>query len=445
MSEALRFEAWLDQEYRYAAGAMLRSVSRTDLVKSRPGFGHSIRAAKGSIVASPVLASYDPDPDYFFHWYRDSAVVLEALRVLHADGSLGSEAIEHVRDFVRFGLSLRALEGRPLVQDSAWRTRVAPDFVKFLRTNEDLGAVRGANVVAETRVNPDGSLDISNWNRPQHDGAPLRALALLRWARSVEFDEALDTEAAELILGDLDFTLHHWREPSFDIWEEEHGHHYYTMRVSAAAMSEGADWLRSRSADAHAQALDMAADEITRELDGFWRVDEQHLSSRVLSSGVRSSKELDIAVILSAIHAEARRGPHGVRDPRLHQTLARLEEVFSSAYAINRNRPAGHAPALGRYDGDVYYSGGAYFFSTLGAAEFCFLAADSDDADALSWFERGDAYLATVRAYTPENGELSEQFDQNTGEQTSARHLAWSYAAFISTVAARRRALKRRA
>jgi glucoamylase len=36
---------------------------------------------------------------------------------------------------------------------------------------------------------------------------------------------------------------------------------------------------------------------------------------------------------------------------------------------------------------------------------------------------------------------MSEQFDQRTGEQTSAKHLAWSYAAFISCAAARRGAL----
>ncbi len=38
---------------------------------------------------------------------------------------------------------------------------------------------------------------------------------------------------------------------------------------------------------------------------------------------------------------------------------------------------------------------------------------------------------------------MSEQFDQRTGAQTSAKHLAWSYAAFISCVAARRAALGR--
>ena len=36
---------------------------------------------------------------------------------------------------------------------------------------------------------------------------------------------------------------------------------------------------------------------------------------------------------------------------------------------------------------------------------------------------------------------MSEQFDQRTGAQTSARHLAWSYAAFITCVAARRLAV----
>jgi glucoamylase len=131
---------------------------------------------------------------------------------------------------------------------------------------------------------------------------------------------------------------------------------------------------------------------------------------------------LDIAVILAANHAP-------VRGPRWAATLERLETLFDSIYAINRGRPLGRAPAMGRYAGDKYYSGGAYYFSTLGAAEFCYRNGQPD---------RGDAYLETVRAFTPESGDLSEQFDQNNGMQTSARHLAWSYAAFLTAVAARR-------
>ena len=56
--------------------------------------------------------------------------------------------------------------------------------------------------------------------------------------------------------------------------------------------------------------------------------------------------------------------------------------------------------------------------------------------------ERGDTFMRTVQAYTPASGDLSEQFDRTTGAQTSAKHLAWSYAAFITAAASRRRAVQ---
>ncbi len=262
--------------------------------------------------------------------------------------------------------------------------------MQYLRDDAELASVCGEHVVAETRVNPDGTLDISKWGRPQHDGPPLRALTLLRWARSTP----LDAEASALLSADLEFTLRHWHEPSFDIWEEEKGLHYYTLRVSAAALGAGGE--------------PEAAKEILRSLDGAWLQEEN----------------LDVAVILATIHADGE-GDHSVHDPRMQSTLAALERHFGEVYPINRGRSA---PALGRYPGDVYYEGGAWYVATLAAAEFCYRAGS---------LERGDAFLETVRAFTPASGEMSEQFDPRTGAQKSARHLAWSYAAFISCVAAR--------
>jgi len=437
---ATAFESWLDEEARYAASAMLKSISRIDLVKQRPGFGQSVRPVAGSIIASPVPGAYDPDPDYFFHWFRDSAVVIDALRLMFDDGRIGPEALVHFGDFVRFSLALRKLNGSAAAAAGPQRRAgAAPDFLKFLREDAELAAVQGDSVVAETRVNPDGTLDISKWARPQHDGPPLRALALLRWARGRSFEPALEADVSTLIRADLDFTARHWREPSFDIWEEESGRHYYTLRVSAAALDEGAAWLEQRGDETQAGQLRGEARTILRALDDFWLPDEGYYRSRMLAGSARSAKDLDIAVILSAIHADGKGETHSVRDPRMQVTLARLEALFDPVYPINHARPAGRGPAMGRYEGDLYYSGGAYYFSTLGAAEFCFRAtAHSQDASA--WFARGDAYLATVRAYTPASGELSEQFDQRSGAQTSARHLAWSYAAFLSCLAARREA-----
>jgi glucoamylase len=429
---------WLEREYRYAAPAMLRSVSAVDIVKERPGFGQTMRPVKGSILASPVPGAYDPDPDYFFHWFRDSAVVIDAIRLLFDDGVIGREAITHLSDFVSFSESLGTLDGRKLVSERGWRGRVIPDFEKYVREDAELDLTHGKLVVADTRVNPDGTLDISRWARPQHDGPPLRALALLAWLRSGKLPAPVASKVAALLDEDLVFTQMYWREPSYDIWEEEHGQHYYTLRVSAQALSDGAEWAQSIGAPESAHAWKNESAAIRRVLDGLWMEEAGHYRSRVLTSGARSTKELDIALVLSAIHAPSTDPVHSVRDPRMHATLERLEALFEVAYPINRNRPPGRGPAMGRYAGDMYYSGGAYYFSTFGAAEFCFRAAKALPSDSGSWVARGDAYLETIRAYTPDTGDLSEQFDQATGAQTSAKHLAWSYAAFISTYHARR-------
>jgi len=288
-------------------------------------------------------------------------------------------------------------------------------------------------------VNPDGTLDISRWSRPQHDGPPLRALAMLRWADGRALPAPLRQDAGALIRFDLDFTLRRWREPSFDIWEEESGHHYYTLRVSAAALAQGAQWLEAQGDAAQAQRCREESRAVLDLLDDYAVDDAQggYYRSRGPVSATSGPKALDIAVILAAIHSFGTGRRHGVGDPRMQATLARLDALFDAAYPINHDRPAGRGTAMGRYAGDVYFSGGAYYFSTLGAAEFCFRAAALGDQER-HWLERGDAYLATVRAHTPQSGDLSEQFDQRSGAQTSARHLAWSYAAFISCVFARR-------
>jgi glucoamylase len=476
-----QLDQWIERQYRQAAAGMLPSLSAVSVVKHRPGFGQTVTPKKGSIVASPVLAAYDPDPDYFFHWFRDSAVIIDALRLIRADGLIApAAALEYFHDFVEFSLSLLTLEGSSLVTSSAWRAGVQPDFAKFIRTDADLGAVHGSLVSAEARANPDATLDISNWARPQHDGPPLRLLSVLRWVRDVTFEPAPGAAVAQLVRADIAFTRGRWRIPSFDIWEEEKGQHYYTLRVAAEALEEGARWLESRGGRGGTQGdgtgdLEEArlcradSQAILKTLDGYWLEDAGYYRSRVLEGGAQTSKELDIAVIFAAIHgagdAGARAGgratahevvraaagataheaahavPHSVHDPRMQSTLSRLEALFDAEYPINRNRPAGRGPALGRYKGDVYYSGGAYYFSTLAAAEFCFRAAvgtHAGSAEGRVFVERGDGYLETVRTYTPASGDMSEQFDQKTGAQTSARHLAWSYAAFISSVVARR-------
>lgn len=368
--------------------------------------------------------------------------MVDALRLLAEDEYAGVDAASCFADFVAFSTRLNALEGADLAA-APWRARVAADFAQFVRADSELTSLRGDAVAADTRVNPDGTLDISRWPRPQHDGPALRALAVLRWLGCGRLDAAAAGSAGALLRFDLEFVRRHWREPCYDIWEEELGLHYYTLRVAAAALESGAHWLERHGEPRAARGCLAEAQQILHTLDDYWLQAEGHYRSRILDGGARSSKELDFAVILGAIHAQAAGGPHSVRDPRMHSTLARLEELFDASYPINRARGPERAPAMGRYAHDRYYSGGAYYFSTLGAAEYHFRASVGA-ADAAGLIGRGDSFLETVRAFTPQSGELSEQFDQSSGEPRSAPHLAWSYAAFISCIAARNAALRRR-
>lgn len=401
--ESTVLEEWIARQREHAIAGLLRSIS-APVVKSRLGFGQVIVPAKGSVVASPVPASYDPDPDYFFHWFRDSALVMDALALVR-DAVPGSGRL--FQDFVDFSLALSRLDGRRMPAD--WAAATAPDFVRFLR--RDIGHAHGDAILAETRVNPDGTLDISDWPRPQYDGPALRALALLRWGATREAE-------ISLLKQDLAFVLAHARQPCFDIWEEDIGLHYYTVSVCEAALAAGAAWCRSFDQPLWAECQ-QEKDRLTDLRQTFWLQDESYIRSRILPQG-RSAKELDISVVLAANHARQ------ACDLRLIATLDRLDGLFRDSYAINRHH--GPGPAMGRYAGDHYYSGGAYFFSTLGAAEFCYRMGERT---------RGDAFLETVRRFTPDSGSMAEQFDQATGAQTSAKDLAWSHAAFLTCIHAR--------
>jgi glucoamylase len=462
-----------------SAASMLSAISATHLVKQRPGFGQTIRPARGSILASTAIGSWDPDPDYFFHWLRDSARVIDALRHVIAEGAFAGEGLSRCKEFVAFSLALNRLDGAAFLRLAGdFRKNTEPFFLQFVRDDSDLRKITGDRVLGEPRFNPDASLDISKWSRPQRDGPASRALALIRLWPLDAFDDAARAPMRALILTDLGFILRYWREPCFDIWEEELGHHYYTRLMHHAALSDGASWMEEAGVDEPlAQTYCDAAHEIAQTLDEYWCSEKGfYVSRRGVENGV-SGKELDFATILAVIHAAREEGAHSVLDPRIMATLARLEELFATTYPINRGRADSFGPAMGRYAGDRYFSGGAYYLSTLGAAEFYYALAEAalrgefpvtadnkefllrlsagDGSLALvspaedhrkrrfaALLRRGDQFMATVAAYTPASGELSEQFDQATGAQTSAKSLAWSHAALITAFARRKAAVR---
>jgi len=442
MASAGALDLWGGGLARHCAVKLEHSISATGLVMDRSWFGQIVRPAAGSVLASPAASFGQGEPDYFFHWVRDSAAVMEAVRILARAEKPPSEWIARFNAFVRFSLDLRQIDGRRFLETAGFRAKTQPYFQQFLRRDEEIAAVAGSRVAGDVRYNADGTLDFILWNRPQHDGPAHRALVAMRFEEEeeglVQAGEARRS-LSELIDYDLSYTAANAGLPCYDIWEEENAQHYYTVLVQLAALEKGAARAERAGIGDLGWHLRMKAAGLRELLEGFWSQSLGAYRSRLPGPGGESPKALDFAVILGVVHAGLESGPHSVLDERVQQTFAKLEALFAADYAINRGR--GQGIMFGRYKGDSYVSGGAYYFSTFGAAEFYYRLAQATPGRREAFIEKGDAILSRVRDFVPASGDLSEQFDQTAGQQTSAKDLSWSYACFITAWHARKLAL----
>ena len=451
--DASALDAWVAAQTRISASAALAAISAAHLVMDRPGFGQRVVPRPGSVLASPVVAHYDPEPDYFFHWFRDSAIVIDAMRIALSEVELGATVLERLGEFVEFSLTLRSIDGVAFLRDTDLTARTQPAYREYLRPEAELAALSGAGLATDVRVNADGTPDFQRWGRPQFDGPALRYITALRWEWELSQTQAtqprLLARLSELADGDLAITLDCADEPCVDIWEEHRGHHYYTQLVQAEALRLGAAWCERRGQPERASRCQAAEQRIAARLEALWSEPLGFYRAHALIPPGTAGDELDISVILAVLHAGRSRGAHSVLDPRVHSTLSALENLFEREYPINRGLAPERAPAMGRYGSDRYYGGGAWFIATLAAAEFHYRLSGAlrqrpgpATAQATAAFQRGDAFLRTVQAFAPAGGELPEQFDRTTGAATSARHLSWSYAAFITAAASRAQALR---
>jgi glucoamylase len=464
-------DSWIRAQAQKSAQLMTGGISATHLKKERAAFSETVKPARGSVLASPVPASWDPEPDYFFHWPRDAAHVMHALSVLSERAQGAGERRQwnkHFADIVNFSAAAMKSSGdRPAAEFAKRAAKTPPGFRQYLRTPDELSAVQGDAVRGEPRLNPDGSISILKWAGPQYDGAAERANACIYHYNILKAQKVKPPAAInDLIRADLDFTIRYADRACIGLWEEdgEIDNHYYTAAAQLGAVTAGIQWAGEQGDSARADRCRSARDKMMTALDRHWVPGigaYKSLRGRVVND---PEGALDTAVIMAANHARLAGLRHTPMDDRTQATLVRLEKLFAAQYPINAGR---NGLAYGRYNGDKYFSGGAYFFCTLGAAEFYYRLA----AQALSYggvlkttvnaefrqrlglhgtpaqqaqalIAQGDRIMQTVRDYTPVDGSLAEQFDKANGQPRSARHLTWSYASFITAAQARESAME---
>ena len=237
-------ETWITHQAAGSAVAMARAISATHLVRRREAFAQIVVPAPGSVLASPEIADWDPEPDYFFHWVRDSAIVMRSVTDLMEDAATDLERQRwrgHFEDFLRFSLALSSLDGAQFLAHSRHRQATRRGARKFLRRDAEIRALAGDKLLGEPRFNPDGTIDILRWSRPQYDGPALRALACLRFLAA---GGPQTNELVRLLRQDLGFTLRHAGRRCIGPWEEagQNVRHYYVALVQLGALVHGRKW-----------------------------------------------------------------------------------------------------------------------------------------------------------------------------------------------------------
>ncbi len=377
---AKSLDRWVEAQSKQSFEYLLDNISRKD-------------TRRGIIVASPSKE----DPNYYFHWVRDAALVMRAVD--------------------RY------------LPDNKTKADLFTDYIELVRYIQNVNSYTG---LGEPKYNPDGSSYKGPWGRPQNDGPALRAITLIHYANKLirngqkdlvsESLYSLKNPEKSVIKKDLEYVSHNWRNADFDLWEEVKGTHFYTRMAQRSALYLGADLAIEMGDKFAAEWYLMQAKKINVELDRHWSAEKGYILATINWVDGLSYKHsnLDSSVILAVNHAWLPGLSFGPTDPRVFKTYQAIANAFKNIYPINKTGPG---VAIGRYPEDQYYSGNPWFLLTNAIAEYLFTIGNNSEAQ---------SFLERIKMHIDRDGRMSEQYSKANGYMLGARDLTWSYASVLT-------------
>jgi glucoamylase len=290
--------------------------------------------------------------------------------------------------------------------------------------------------------NPDGSL-ASNWHPWLLHGKQVLPIqedstALILWALWIHYECARDVEFIRplyepLILKAADFLVAH-RDPetllplpSYDLWEERHGVHTYTVASVVAGLRGAARFARLFHDAARAETYETAAGQMVVGI-------ETHLYHPALRRYARSGYRTEAGYLLDEVIDVSLLGlatleALPLKDPRIVETVEAVSRELSVETVVG---------GVARYRGDRYQwaedvpadvPGNPWFIATLWLGEYLIARAESvaelhDALPHLEWCARNAL----------PSGVLAEQVHPVTGAPLSVSPLTWSHSAFVRVV-----------
>lgn len=470
-------ESWISWEESVAVRNLLANIA--------PNGDDLEGAVKGSVLASP---SRD-HPNYFYQWVRDAAITTSTLVDIYADdpASKPSALISTVvDDYAALQSKLQHTSNPSGTYDDLsglGEPKFEADGSAFVgswgRPQRDGPALRAITLMAYVRA--------YNASHPS-----LWTSDTARNFFSPYYEPSLP--AHSIIKADLEYTSHYWNQDGFDLWEEVNGLHFFTAMVQLRALREGADFALAFGDIGASKWYASQAESLELFVSLFWDDKKGHLVETL--SSPRSG--LDCALLLGSLHGYP---SEYITDTPVYPpysdeiliSLLALVKDQKARFPINIAHSSGtedeeddilEGVGIGRYPEDTYngydssHLGNPWFLCTSSAAEVLYrtashisstsnltitsrgyafysslLASSSlvpeenesygpNDAIFHSVLERlrdlGDEFLAVVKSHASREGNMSEQFDRETGFLRGARDLTWSYGAFLQAARARK-------
>lgn len=287
------------------------------------------------------------------------------------------------------------------------------------------------------------------------------------------------------VMRDLQFVATNWSSPSFDIWEEEQGDHFYDRLVQRRALVTGSIFAKALGDETFSGTLSSAATALTATLSQFWDPARNLILYEYGPVLHNKASYKDTAVILGVLHGYADDGVFGPTDDQVLASAYEISTSFLPLYPIANITidPASNQPLgipVGRYPEDVYNGistsgiGNPWYLCTSALAELFYRAAAQFTLEQqitvttaslpfwqyfapqhtytagttyrqnAAFFQMlaslqgwGDAFLRRVKYHTPADGHLREEIDRTTGVPVGAQDLTWSYAALLTASFAR--------
>ncbi|KHC44117.1 glucoamylase [Candida albicans Ca6] len=346
----------------------------------------------GVVIASPSTSN----PDYYYQWTRDSAIIINILidhlsqTPLHLINKNSTSSLVHI------------------IESYIFNTQVLQQLPNLS------GNVDNLENLGEPKFHVNLTAFNESWGRPQRDGPGLRSIAIMNYLSLLNntqhqpsFSNLTMNNTSkiyhDIIKPDLKYSIEFWQFEGFDLWEEIKGIHFFTSLVQLKSLTMGLKFAQfyndsfefrldiMNSIELLTKYIELESGFINNEDSDGDEDNEQQLLSKsyIISSPklfyTKSRSGLDIASILAVLYTHNNNNanddddndfPFDVDNGLVLTTLRYLIQDMTLRYPINFQDNF-QGVALGRYPEDIYdgygkSEGNPWFISTATASELIY-------------------------------------------------------------------------